>query len=145
MKTMVTKIVPFPFILENRKLINPYRWVFTLNTPRNYRKKIDNSTNCTDQYYSFIEITFDTGPYVKPWRHNPTTVHFRVVFFKLWSRSYWRRLWGGGISLIYFTGYITTIKSSPFAFIGRSKREFLKFWYLKYLAVSNSTRETTLF
>lgn len=129
---MVTKIVPFPFILENRKLINPYRWVFTLNTPRNYRKKIDNSTNCTDQYYSFIEITFDThnGPYVKPWRHNPTTVHFRVVFFKLWSRSYWRRLWGGeGLHLFTLPpGYLKAIKSSPFAFIVRSKREFLKFW-----------------
>lgn len=94
MKTTVTKIVPFPFILEKQEAYKPVPMSIYFKYVKELSKKsiIQRIVRTNILYYSFIEITFDTGLYVKPWRHNSTTVHFRVIFLKLWSRSHWRPL-----------------------------------------------------
>lgn len=91
MKTTVTKIVPFPFILEKQEAYKPvpmsiyFKYVKELSKKSIIQRIV--RTNIL-----FIHRNYIWHWSIRAWRHNSTTVHFRVIFLKLWSRSHWRPL-----------------------------------------------------
>lgn len=143
MKTMVTKIVPFPFILEKQEAYKPV----SMSIYFKYVKEL--SKKSIIQRIVRTNILFIHRNYIWHWSIREALTsqldncalpgHFFKTLIPISLKTV-----GEETSLIYFTGSFNTNKSSPFAFIGRSRREFCKL-LIYWLVVSNSTRTTTLF